>query len=141
MSESVDYYELLNIQPGATTREITTAYKVMAKKLHPDKNPNDPKAGIICHLFYVGEKFDQIAKAYKVLIDPTLRSEVDQKMKVKLARKEEDKVRTDAQRKMKEDLSRKETQGIIDYFYIYSISRKEILFYSKRNSATQITTD
>lgn len=62
-------------------------------------------------------------------------------MKVKLARKEEDKVRTDAQRKMKEDLSRKETQGIIDYFYIHSISRKEILFYSKRNSATQIATD
>lgn len=69
-------------------------------------------------MFYIlGEKFDQIAQAYRILIDPSLRSEVDQKMKVTLARKEEDRKRTDEQKKMKDDLSRKEAEGIMIYFF------------------------
>ena len=40
----VDYYAILGVQPSATLKDITSAYRKLAKEKHPDKNPNDPRA-------------------------------------------------------------------------------------------------
>ena len=55
-----DYYEVLGISKSATKAEIKKAYRKMAIKYHPDKNPDDAKAE---------EKFKLAAEAYEVLSD------------------------------------------------------------------------
>ncbi|MFT5021195.1 MAG: molecular chaperone DnaJ, partial [Polaribacter sp.] len=53
-----DYYEVLGISKGAAEAEIKKAYRKMAVKFHPDKNPDDASAE---------EKFKEAAEAYEVL--------------------------------------------------------------------------
>ncbi|CAF4138240.1 unnamed protein product [Adineta steineri] len=67
-SSSQNYYDLLGITPQATDDEIKRAYRKTALRLHPDKNP-DPDAAA---------QFHAVDKAYKILIDPKLRSTYDQ---------------------------------------------------------------
>ncbi|KAL3901545.1 MAG: hypothetical protein SGCHY_000529 [Lobulomycetales sp.] len=55
-----DYYKLLGVKRSATKKEIKKAYRDMSRRLHPDKNKDDPKAN---------EKFAQLAEAYQVLTD------------------------------------------------------------------------
>jgi preprotein translocase subunit Sec63 len=55
-----EYYDVLGLTPKATPVEIKAAYRRMALKMHPDKNPNDPDAG---------EKFKAVA--YPSYIHPT----------------------------------------------------------------------
>lgn len=69
MSAEIDYYEILGVQKTATTDEIKRAYKKVAIKYHPDRNPGDKEAE---------EKFKQAAEAYDVLRDPDKRSRYDQ---------------------------------------------------------------
>eukprot|EP01103_Thecamoeba_quadrilineata_P007530 TRINITY_DN17394_c0_g1_i1.p1 TRINITY_DN17394_c0_g1~~TRINITY_DN17394_c0_g1_i1.p1 ORF type:complete len:461 (-),score=123.37 TRINITY_DN17394_c0_g1_i1:113-1495(-) len=64
----VDYYEVLGIQKTATTSEVTKAYYKLAKRYHPDKNPDDPEAE---------EKFKLISEAYQVLTDAEKRERYD----------------------------------------------------------------
>jgi molecular chaperone DnaJ len=64
-----DYYEVLGIQKGAAEDEIKKAFRTLAKKYHPDMNPNDKEAEI---------KFKEINEAYAVLSDPEKRSRYDQ---------------------------------------------------------------
>lgn len=66
---SKDYYEVLGIQKGATEKEIKSAYRKLALKYHPDKNPNDKLAE---------EKFREITTAYEVLSDSQKRQTYDQ---------------------------------------------------------------
>lgn len=63
------YYKILNIQSNATQDEIKKAYRKLAMKYHPDKNPNDLTAE---------EKFKEINQAYSVLSDPEKRRLYDQ---------------------------------------------------------------
>mgnify|MGYP001050130921 CR=1 FL=1 len=64
-----DYYNILGIGKAATADEIKKAYRKLALKLHPDKNPGNKEAE---------EKFKKINEAYAVLSDTTKRKEYDQ---------------------------------------------------------------
>ena len=63
-----DYYEILSVSRTATDQEIKSAYRRLAVKYHPDKNPNDATAE---------EKFKEAAEAYSVLSDPEQRKRYD----------------------------------------------------------------
>ena len=65
----LDYYKLLGIDKTATPREIKNAYRKLARKFHPDLNPNDKDAK---------RKFQQINEANEVLSDPEKRKKYDQ---------------------------------------------------------------
>jgi len=66
--EFVDYYQILGLEKKAKAAEIKNAYRKMARKYHPDLNPNDEKAK---------EKFQQINEANEVLSDPEKRKKYD----------------------------------------------------------------
>jgi molecular chaperone DnaJ len=67
-TEKRDYYEVLGIVRTASLDDIKKAYRKMALKFHPDKNPGDPHAE---------EKFKEAAEAYGVLSDEEKRSRYD----------------------------------------------------------------
>jgi molecular chaperone DnaJ len=68
MATKRDYYEILGVSKTATVDEIKKAYRMMAIKFHPDKNPNDPTAE---------EKFKEAAEAYEVLSNTEKRQRYD----------------------------------------------------------------
>ena len=68
MAEKRDYYEVLGLQKGASDDEIKKAFRKMAMKYHPDKNPGDKEAE---------EKFKEVNEAYSVLSDPDKKSKYD----------------------------------------------------------------
>jgi curved DNA-binding protein len=64
-----DYYALLGVSRDATAKDIKQAYRKLARKYHPDVNPNDKSAEA---------KFKEINAAYEVLSDPEKRKKYDQ---------------------------------------------------------------
>ena len=64
-----DYYEILGVQKNANEDEIKKAYRKLAVKYHPDKNPGDSSAE---------EKFREATEAYEILKDPKKRAQYDQ---------------------------------------------------------------
>jgi hypothetical protein len=63
------YYQILGVPPNANSEDIKNSYRKLALKLHPDKNRDDPNAT---------ERFQELAEAYEVLIDPERRQAYDQ---------------------------------------------------------------
>jgi molecular chaperone DnaJ len=63
-----DYYNVLGVERTAAAEEIKRAYRKLAVKFHPDKNPDDPHAE---------EKFKELGEAYDVLMDPEKRAAYD----------------------------------------------------------------
>jgi DnaJ-class molecular chaperone len=63
-----DLYRVLEVRADADARAITTAYRRMARRWHPDANPDDPSAE---------ERFKEVAAAYDVLGDPAKRARYD----------------------------------------------------------------
>jgi molecular chaperone DnaJ len=66
--EKRDYYEVLGVSQSATLQEIKSAYRQLALKYHPDRNPGDKEAE---------EKFKELAEAYSVLSDAEKRARYD----------------------------------------------------------------
>ncbi|REC93436.1 molecular chaperone DnaJ [Kushneria indalinina] len=64
-----DYYEVLGVERGADDKEIKKAYRRLAQKYHPDRNPDDETAA---------EKFREVSDAYEVLADSEKRAAYDQ---------------------------------------------------------------
>jgi len=65
----IDYYKILGVDKGANPQAIKNAYRKLARKFHPDLNPNDKEAK---------QKFQQINEANEVLSDPEKRKKYDQ---------------------------------------------------------------
>jgi molecular chaperone DnaJ len=64
-----DYYETLGVNRGASEEEIKKAYRKLALKYHPDRNPGDKQSE---------ERFKETSEAYQVLVDPQKRAQYDQ---------------------------------------------------------------
>ena len=69
MAAKRDFYEVLGVSKTASDAEIKKAYRKLAKKYHPDSNPNDTVAA---------ERFKEINEAYDVLSDPEKKKLYDQ---------------------------------------------------------------
>lgn len=69
MAEKRDLYEVLGVSKSASQDEIKKAYRVLAKKYHPDMNPGDKEAE---------EKFKEASDAYAILSDPDKKAKYDQ---------------------------------------------------------------
>lgn len=67
----VNYYKILKVSPKASSAEIKSAYRRLARKLHPDINSTSPKAS---------EEFAVVAKAYEILSDPHERAYFDKQL-------------------------------------------------------------
>lgn len=67
--EFIDYYKLLELDKSASQADIKKAYRKLARKYHPDLNPNNKEAQL---------KFQQINEAHEVLSDPEKRKKYDQ---------------------------------------------------------------
>ena len=67
----IDYYRILGVKPNASQTEIKSAYRKLARKSHPDLNPNTE----------AGKQFALLSKAYHTLNDPTERIYYDEQLK------------------------------------------------------------
>ncbi|NBC87271.1 MAG: DnaJ domain-containing protein [Bacteroidetes bacterium] len=72
MPQTKDYYDILGVSEDASQSEIKKAYRSLARKHHPDRNPDDAAAE---------ERFKEIQEAYSVLSDEEKRQQYDQRRK------------------------------------------------------------
>ncbi|KAJ5098514.1 hypothetical protein N7532_005515 [Penicillium argentinense] len=102
-ASSQDFYELLDLRPAATEKEIGNAYRRRALKFHPDKIQNPTPADI--------ERFHLLQVAKDVLTDPAVRQLYDNAREARLRKQRERDQMDAAKRKMREDLESAERTG------------------------------
>ncbi|XP_071835263.1 dnaJ homolog subfamily C member 17-like [Apostichopus japonicus] len=94
-----DYYEILEVLPSASDKEIKKAYRKKALKYHPDKNPDNPKAE---------EQWEKLSKALEVLTDASARAAYDKVQKAKKAAELRNRELDGKRKKFKQDLEARE---------------------------------
>jgi curved DNA-binding protein CbpA len=92
-----DHYLTLDIKYNASNEEIKQAFRRMAKKFHPDKNPGDEKKA--------EKQFKKIMDAYKILSNPKSKENYDKKLKLKQNK-------NDVMKKRRENLRKKAKESI-----------------------------
>ncbi|KAJ7914894.1 hypothetical protein B0H13DRAFT_424052 [Mycena leptocephala] len=95
----VNPYELLELKLDCTEQEIRTAYRQTSRKVHPDRNRNDPDAA---------RKFHVLTQSYELLLDPLRRLALDAKLRVKAARDERFKSYDNKRKNMVTELEERE---------------------------------
>ena len=99
------YYDLLEVSNKASPEVIEKAYKVLAKKYHPDVQTNANKKN-------ADEMMKKINGAYEILINPTKRAEYDARLEVSLKKEQKDNNRYNATTISKTEISEKLRQKI-----------------------------
>ena len=99
----VDPYRVLGIdpKPNLTDAEIKKAYRKLALKLHPDKRKDSERER-------AQQEFDQLQKAYDILLDPEARAALENLAKARQATRQRHESQDAKRRKMREDLERRE---------------------------------
>src|SRR6185436_18231257 len=69
MADKRDYYEVLGVAKGVSAEDVKKAYRKLALKYHPDRNPGDKQAEA---------SFKEVAEAYEILSDADKRARYDQ---------------------------------------------------------------
>lgn len=100
--KNVNLYDLLGILQSATLQEIKSAYRKKALSCHPDKNPDNPKAG---------ELFNQLTKALEILIDESARAAYDKVINAKKAAQLRNRELDSRRKRFKEELEAREKQA------------------------------
>ncbi|KAJ6482166.1 hypothetical protein C8R47DRAFT_1322071 [Mycena vitilis] len=95
----VNPFELLDLKLDCTEQEIRTAYRQTSRKVHPDRNRNDPDAA---------RKFHELTQSYELLLDPLRRLALDAKLRVKAARDERFKSYDNKRKNMVNELEERE---------------------------------
>ncbi|KAK6182290.1 hypothetical protein SNE40_010005 [Patella caerulea] len=95
----LDLYGLLDVTAEATEKEIVSAYRKKARKCHPDKNPDNPKAA---------ELFHELSKALELLTDAAARAAYDKALKARKAAELRHRELDSKRKKLKEDLEARE---------------------------------
>ncbi|XP_012275913.1 dnaJ homolog subfamily C member 17 [Orussus abietinus] len=96
---NLDLYQLIGASPTASVKEIKTAYRKKALTCHPDKNPDNPKAG---------ELFHELSRALEILIDESARAAYDKVLHARCQAKLRVRELDSKRRKFKEDLEARE---------------------------------
>ena len=99
----IDPYRVLGIdpKPNLTDAEIKKAYRKLALKLHPDKRKDSERER-------AQQEFDQLQKAYDILLDPEARAALENLAKARQATRKRHESQDAKRRKMREDLERRE---------------------------------
>ncbi|OBZ84229.1 DnaJ subfamily C member 17 [Choanephora cucurbitarum] len=101
METEVDYYELLGLEITASADDIKKAYRKRALKVHPDKNPS-PDAAVLFH---------NLTQAQDLLLNPTKRSEYDQRHRARQERTKKKKEMDSKRREAQDELERREREA------------------------------
>ena len=98
----VDHYKVLGLKYGATNREITKAYRNLARKVHPDRNKGNKVAA---------DKFVALTRSYEILTDAKSKNKYDEKVKKRAANEARNQKRSRDIRSMRADLERREREA------------------------------
>mgnify|MGYP000880586966 CR=1 FL=1 len=96
-----DFYEIRGVAKTASDDEIKKAYRKLAMKHHPDRNPNDPTAR---------DKFERVKLASEILLNPALREKLNQLEKAKEEQRARVASSDEQRRKFMHDLQMREQE-------------------------------